>query len=342
MRYQTTTPFGRRTVTLGMMATQIQAKNYIKRHSEAIENNSHVVHKWKVFDDLTEAKELVGVTDRALTVLNALLSFHQEISLGSGSLIVFPSNDKLSQRAHGMSHVTLRRHLACLVKAGVIIRRDSPNGKRYARRGEGGEPGEAFGFDLSPLVVRASEFGELADQVRSEKKALRLVRGKITLVRRDITKSLILIEQENIPGSWNDVAVFYQHLTGQITRLSTRSELEEIFLRLEKLADQITEAIENFIKDQKMNGNDDHFERHIQYSNTESFESELNGFQLVQDETEQISEETLEKLKRKHLKGFTLGLVLEACPDIHDYTRNKIISWREFWSCPLELVRLES
>ena len=39
-----------------------------------------------------------------------------------------------------------------------IVRRDSPNGKRYARKGRGGEIKLAFGFDLAPLVVRADEF----------------------------------------------------------------------------------------------------------------------------------------------------------------------------------------
>ena len=50
---------------------------------------------------------------------------------------------------------TLRRLLAVLVEAGLIVRRDSPNGKRYARKGRGGEITLAFGFDLAPLVVRA-------------------------------------------------------------------------------------------------------------------------------------------------------------------------------------------
>lgn len=39
-----------------------------------------VVHKWRLFRALTEAKEPLGVTERALSVLHALLSFHQETS----------------------------------------------------------------------------------------------------------------------------------------------------------------------------------------------------------------------------------------------------------------------
>jgi DNA-binding transcriptional ArsR family regulator len=36
-----------------------------------------------------------------------------------------------------MAPTTLRRHFATLVDAGLIIRNDGPNGKRYARKGEG-------------------------------------------------------------------------------------------------------------------------------------------------------------------------------------------------------------
>ena len=64
--------------------------------------------------------------------------------------MVFPSNDQLSLRAHGMAPATLRRHLAVLVHCGLLIRRDSPNGKRYARKGQGGTIESAFGFDLMP------------------------------------------------------------------------------------------------------------------------------------------------------------------------------------------------
>ncbi|MFM8748615.1 plasmid replication protein RepC, partial [Rhabdaerophilum sp.] len=119
-----TTPFGRRMLSLGLIATQQQAR--------AVEPEK-TVHKWKVFQAITEAKDKLGLPDRAIAVLSALLSFHQETALTAGDpLIVFPSNEKLCARAHGIAPATLRRHLAALVEAGIVIRRDSPNGKRYA------------------------------------------------------------------------------------------------------------------------------------------------------------------------------------------------------------------
>ena len=123
-----TTPFGRRSLSLAHVASQAIAKE---------RPLDKVVHKWTVFRAICTAKARLGLTERALSVLDALLSFHPETALTGENLIVFPSNDQLALRAHGMPPSTLRRHLAVLVDCGVIIRRDSPNGKRYARKGKG-------------------------------------------------------------------------------------------------------------------------------------------------------------------------------------------------------------
>lgn len=118
-------------MTLGQIASQATAKAMPK---EA------VAHKWQVFQHIREARELLGASDRSLAILNALLSFHRETELSAeGELIVWPSNEQLMARANGISPATLRRHLAVLVECGLIIRRDSPNGKRFARRSREGD-----------------------------------------------------------------------------------------------------------------------------------------------------------------------------------------------------------
>ncbi len=165
------------------------------------------------FRNLTEAKARLGIGDRALAVLSALLSFHPETALTPGAdLVVFPSNRELSVRAHGPSPTTLRRALTQLVEAGLVIRRDSPNGKRYARRGEGGRIEQAFGFDLAPLVARAAEFEALAGEVRAAAKARALLREEISLLRRDITKIVAFARAEGLAGAWDAVEA---HLAGE-------------------------------------------------------------------------------------------------------------------------------
>lgn len=67
-------------------------------------------------------RQRFSLSDRDLTVLNALLSFHKGTSLSdNANLVVFPSNRALGERAHGMAESTLRRHLAVLVRSGLWL-----------------------------------------------------------------------------------------------------------------------------------------------------------------------------------------------------------------------------
>ena len=284
MQTQPTTPFGRRPLSLAMVASQAATENFAARPGAS----ETVVHKWRLFRALTEAKEPLGVTDRALSVLHALLSFHPETALtlpatdskavetdsaGSG-IVVFPSNKELSIRAHGMAPATLRRHLACLVDAGLIIRRDSPNGKRFARRGQGGAIEDAFGFDLSPLVARAAEIENLAEEVRAENRAMALLREKITLTRRDIAKMIATGIEEGVPGDWEGCHLRYATLSGRYARNLLRSDLEALAGELAELAAEIRKLLENHVKPQNMSGNESQSERHIQNQTTNIFELE--------------------------------------------------------------------
>jgi len=280
-----TTPFGRRSLSLAMVASQASARDFADRPG----TSGTVVHKWRLFRALTEAKTALGVTDRALSVLHALLSFHQETALtlpvavrraadedgeGTAGIVVFPSNRELSIRAHGMAPATLRRHLACLVEAGLIIRRDSPNGKRYARRGQGGEIENAFGFDLTPLVARAEEIENLAEEVRAENKAVRLLRERVTLLRRDIVKMIATGLEEGVPGDWQGLHLRYAALSSRFVRNLLHADLEALASELAALNAEIRNALENHVNLQKKSGNESHSERHIQNQITDSIDLE--------------------------------------------------------------------
>ena len=140
-----TTPFGRRGVSLGLLANQFASRNV---------DRSKPIDKWKLFRATCEARPLLGISDRSLAVLNALISFYPKAELSEeNGLVVFPSNQQLSLRAHGMPEQTLRRHLTALVDAGLILRKDSPNGKRYARKDRSGDISDAYGFSLAPLIT---------------------------------------------------------------------------------------------------------------------------------------------------------------------------------------------
>ena len=107
-----------------------------------------------------------------------------------------------------------------------MIRRDSPNGKRYARKGEGGAIEQAFSFDLTPLVARAAEFERLAGEVRAAARARHLLREEISLHRRDIAKAFATAIDENLPGPWSDLAERFRQL-GVMPPRSAGAELLE-------------------------------------------------------------------------------------------------------------------
>jgi replication initiation protein RepC len=324
--YQATTPFGRRSLALAHMATQIAASH---RPPEK------VVHKWKLFQTLCTARPRLGVSERALAVLNALLTFHPETTLtGDDDLIVFPSNQQLMLRAHGMAAATLRRHLAALVDAGLIIRRDSPNGKRYARKDRGGVIQFAFGFTLSPLVARAEEFEDLAAEIEADARALKLARERITLCRRDIAKMIAAGIEEGAPtrragqgpADWQEVHRAFRAIVDAIPRTATVEELEPIAETLSQLADDVANLLRNHINARNPSANESQNERHIQNSKPDSL-IELEPC-LRKGRAETVEPER--QAPRMAGSAYPLGMVLNACANISDYAKGGISNWRDF------------
>ena len=309
-------------MSLGMIASQVTAQNT---------SQDATVHKWHVFRDIKEIRIVLGATDRALAILDALLSFHPETAFyGNSALVVWPSNEQLIGRANGMSPATLRRHLANLVDCGLIVRRDSPNGKRYARKGQGGEVEQAYGFDLSPVVARAAEFKELAEAVRAEKKAYKLVKERLTITRRDIVKMIEAGIEEGVPGNWGSVHIEYQVIIGRLPRTAPRQILEAVAAELDDLWTQIRDVLESFVKSQNLNANESQTERHIQNSNTESKIESEHGLGTKKEESGSGGEtDNLRSLPKRELP---LGIVLDACPNLLWLVKGGggIRNWREF------------
>ena len=323
---QPTTPFGRRSLTLAHVAAQMAASE---------RQPDKVVHKWRIFRAICTARPALCVSERSLAVLNALLSFHPETTLAAeDDLIVFPSNEQLCLRTHGMPPSTLRRQLAALVDAGLIVRRDSPNGKRYARKGRGGEITLAFGFDLSPLAARAEEFERMAEEIEAEARAVRLAKERITLCRRDIAKMIATGVEEDVPtrraeqgpASWQEVHAAFRGLVEGISRNPGLDELEVAAEALSSLANDVLNLLETHLKVTIISANKSHNERHKQNSNPNSpIELEPSP-----REGRAARAEPNPKTPGATERTYPLGMVLSACPDIVDYAKGGIANWRDF------------
>lgn len=313
-----TTPFGRRPMTLALVRSQMRASQ--------IEPGKQI-DKWKIFRDACDARSLLGLRDRALAVLNALLTFYPEASLSDESnLIVFPSNAQLTARANGIAGSTLRENLAHLVEAGLIQRCDSPNGKRYARKGTDGAIETAYGFSLSPLLARSEELARLAQQVAATQRHLKFVKERITIARRDVRKLLSAAIEDGVPGNWEMVESLYVALMARLRAAKTTEAFEGLLEELELLREEVINQLETLMITEKTDTNDADIRQHIQNSNTESI------IELEPSSENELGEKPSPDIGRKiePIKAFPLGMVLRACPEIAMYgPGGNIESWRD-------------
>ncbi|MBW6422157.1 replication initiation protein RepC [Rhizobium sp. XQZ8] len=340
-----TTPFGRRAMSLCLLKIQQQAD---AGKSEPARN------KWKLFRAVCEARTELGIADRALTVLDALLSFYPEDTISrEHGLIVFPSNAQLSIRARGMTPATLRRHLAVLVEAGLISRKDSPNGKRYARRGREGQIHDAYGFSLAPLLSRASEIEAAAAQAVADRELLRVTKERISICRRDITKLIGAAIEDHLPGDWEDVFTGFRALIDGIPRTAPIEQLTSTLGQLGKIRERIINQLEIQINLQNMSANESHIERHKQDSESSYLSESEHADEASVGVTSKLApslpsecdednarpvddrqSNTLRSMpispKPSPMKSLPLGLVLQACPQIADYAPGGMVrTWRD-------------
>jgi replication initiation protein RepC len=366
--YFVTTSFGRRPATLGQISAQRAVSRAIAEAALPGSNAAAAVNKWHVFRTLTEIRERLGVSDRSLGVLNALLSFHPETALSlpkppredepaaddkpSCELIVFPSNKALAARAHGMASMTLWRHLTALVEAGLIVRRDSPNGKRYARKdisgqGEGQRFSEAFGFDLTPLVARAGEFEALAEMVKAEQKRRYLMKERISLLRRDVSKLIGLGLDEGLPGDWEALRAEAMALMTPLRRIRSDAPLAALEAALARLRADATKLMETHLNEHETMSNAHRSDAHQYNSNPECHtdlepaSKEEGGGEGARSggpgSANSAPGETLGETLGETSGGGAveppcpLGLVMEACPDVRDYAPGgRVRGWPDF------------
>ncbi|EPR21197.1 replication initiation protein [Agrobacterium sp. TS43] len=313
-----TTPFGPRPMTLALVRRQTAIAEIEVGKS---------VDKWKVLRDVSAAIDLLGVQSNSLAVLDALLTFYPENELRQeAQLIVFPSNAQLCLRAHAMAGATLRRHIAILVEAGLILRKDSANGKRYARKDGNGQIESAYGFDLSPLLARSEELAQLAQQVAADRAALRKAKESLTVCRRDVRKLVTAAMEEGAVGDWPAIEDAYVRLVGGIPRNPSLADVSDILDEMVLLREEVINRLEFQEISKNPSSNDAHIEQHIQNSNTNS----LIEFEPSSEKEQGAKPSKTNQQSRMPIVGFPLGMVLKACPTIADYgPGGSICSWRD-------------
>lgn len=332
MDYTPVTPF-RRTVNAAILKHQAAAQEKLPPIG---------VNKWEVLRELAAARAAFGLSDRDLSVLQTLVSFHQAAILGGndGALIVHPSNKSICERLNGMPCSTMRRHLSNLVQTGFVVRRDSPNGKRYARRY--GDEKIAFGFDLSPLVRRFREVCEAAEAVRAAEERYNRLRATVSLMRRDLA-GLAEYGRSLRPdlGLWDQLSDLSALTARDLRRKLEMVELRRIEGVLGAALDQARDLLEGSDTG-NMSTNDAISEQHYQNSNKDPNDPEPRLKKArVEDGSLDRPHGGLETHCRdgesdpppqpedQHLPNIPLGLVLTSCREFKTYAEQPVRHWHD-------------
>ena len=158
--------------------------------------------------------------------------------------IVWPSAAMQQQELGlGPSQVkNLNRHL---VELGLVVMRDSPNGKRYGRRDPQGRIVEAYGFDLSPLASRCPEFRAQAEAGREERVRVQALRRRATIARNGIRQLLETAVEQRIAGrDWEAHQEAATTASRGLAALGSSGEMEMAVARLERLQSDMRRYLE--------------------------------------------------------------------------------------------------
>ena len=299
-------------------------------------------NKWEVLRELAAARVAFGLSDRDLTVLQALVSFHQATILGGNDseLIVHPSNKAICERLNGMPCSTMRRHLSNLVQTGFVVRRDSPNGKRYARRY--GDEKIAFGFDLSPLVRRLQEVCEAAEAVRAAQERYRRLRATVSLMRRDLA-GLAEYGRSLRPdlGVWDQFSDLAALTARDLRRKLDMEDLKRIEAALGPALDHARNLLDG-PETEEMSINDAKSEQHHQNSQEDSY--------VLEPRSENARDEVVVRILpnvvgspvqaegemnsppssgNQLMPNIPLGLVLATCREFQTYAEWPVRHWHD-------------
>jgi len=210
-------------------------------------------------------------------------------------LIVWPSNEWLMKRT-GIKERTIRNAIRELIAKGIIVAKDSANGKRYAQWKDGVVV-EAFGFDLTPLYARRGEWLAIKRAKDEQAAECRTQWNLITIARRAVAEALASLAQHFPEADRSEIEGLYSALVAQTPDRRPSvipAELLQAWENARKMAE------EAFYKA----GYGGEICRHIE-SNPESNQGYDKGSRVVENPPPPAVPEPV-----------TLPVLIEACPII--------------------------
>jgi replication initiation protein RepC len=266
------------------------------RTSEILSADNSIPERHIVVATLRNAAPRLGLSASVISTLDAMLSC---LAPKRNHHTVFASNATLTFRRNGISDRTIRRHAATLQEIGLLIRRDSPNRKRFTKHNSHEGKALRFGFDLSPLFTRLHEIAALAADVLREREKIDYLRAKIRAAA-----NASLVHNPNDEMAANIFRVLRRKLSLHDCE-HILSELPIAEVEAEATNDQTA------ILTTTMTASDGQFVRHHHKSNKEHIDKER--ITLKKETTHTASEAPI-----------TIPELLAACPEAAQFSLRRI------------------
>ena len=194
------------------------------------------------------AAPYLGLAPRFVHAIDWLFGFTQPQDWQTGSRPVVWPSASMQREALGLGLTqskTINRHL---IELGLVVMKDSPNGKRYGRRNPQGRLMEAYGFDLSPIAARHAEFLALAAQGRAERERMRRLRRRCTIAKNRLLQILETVHEQGLGDpSWAQMEDEARKLARSLAKVERLDEMELGVSSLEHRQREALDRLEGLI-----------------------------------------------------------------------------------------------
>ena len=165
------------------------------RSAEALPTTHSQPDRFSLIEVVRKASTALGLKAPIIATLDALLSC---LPPKRSHNFVFASNATIAFKRNGISDRTIRRHVAQLAEAGLLVRSDSPNRKRFSKSDMSTGSVLRFGFDLSPLFKSYDQICAVAEDCAKQASHISFLRTKVRCaIARTMDLDGLSIDVEN-------------------------------------------------------------------------------------------------------------------------------------------------
>ena len=259
------------------------------RSAEALPTTHSQPDRFSLIEVVRKASTALGLKAPIIATLDALLSC---LPPKRSHNFVFASNATIAFKRNGISDRTIRRHVAQLAEAGLLVRSDSPNRKRFSKSDMSTGSVLRFGFDLSPLFKSYDQICSVAEDCAKQASHISFLRTKVRCaIARTIELDGISIDAENA-----------------LRALRRKLSAEELCSILDDLVsveeNQGTDCSTEMSTDAEMSATDGQNVRHHHNSKKELIDSD-------------VAEKTEDSHQRHH--QISIGSLVGACKEAASY-----------------------